>query len=137
VNEERGIIATRTLILREQDGDKEVPIHIHAPEQKEGHWLCRYEVIWPDETWRYEAQGHDAVQAIELAFQMIGVQLYVTEDHKAGRLGWEEPGKGYGFPVSRGVRDLLVGDDKRFYGESTIRERLADWVWRRLRGSRA
>jgi hypothetical protein len=135
MSEERSIIATRILVLREEDGDKDVPIHIFAPEQKEGHWLCRYEVIWPDETWRYEAQGHDAVQAIELAFQMIGVQLYVTAEHKEGRLGWEEPGKGYGFPVSRGVRDLLVGDDKRFYGESSLRERLSEWLYRWVRRS--
>ena len=27
---------------------------------------------------------------------------------------WLEPGRGYGFPVPDNIRDLLVGDDKRF-----------------------
>jgi hypothetical protein len=28
---------------------------------------------------------------------------------------WLEPGRGYGFPVPNNIRDLLVGDDKKFF----------------------
>jgi hypothetical protein len=110
------IIATRELTLRQDAGDVIVPIRIHAPERDDRCWKCRYEVEWPDRIFASEAYGEDAVQAIELTMQKIGVELYVTEEHKAGRLGWPEPGDGFGFPVARTVRDLLVGHDRRFYG---------------------
>jgi hypothetical protein len=29
-------------------------------------------------------------------------------------LVWEAPGQGYGFPVPNNIRDLLVGEDKKF-----------------------
>ena len=29
-------------------------------------------------------------------------------------LAWLSPGRGYGFPVPQGIRDLLVGDDSNF-----------------------
>jgi hypothetical protein len=59
-----------------------------------------------------EAMGVDAVQALELALKMIGALIYTSDHHAAGNLMWEAQGKGYGFPVSRTIRDLLVGDDK-------------------------
>ena len=112
------VIATRVLVLRGESGDVEVPIRIFAPEYEgEFHrWACRYEVQWPDGIFSSEAYGEDGVQAIELAFQKIGIELYVSDEHKSGRLGWGAPGNGYGFPVAKTVRDLLVGYDKQFYG---------------------
>ena len=111
------IIATRVLILRTEAGDVEIPIRIHAPEPADRSWKCRYEIGWPDETFKSQGYGEDAVQAIELTFQKIGIELYVSEGHKAGKLGWNEPGAGYGFPVPKNVRDLLVGYDKQIYGD--------------------
>jgi hypothetical protein len=32
------------------------------------------------------------------------------------RLRWGEPNQGYGFPVTKNARDLLVGYDKEFDG---------------------
>ncbi len=58
--------------------------------------------------------GSDAVQALLIALQMIGSEIYASAHHAAGRLVWLEPGHGYGFPVSNNVRDLLIGDDKTF-----------------------
>lgn len=58
------------------------------------------------------AGGVDAVQALELALKIIGAQLYASDHHASGRLMWEAPGKGYGFPVPTSMRDLLIGDDK-------------------------
>jgi hypothetical protein len=34
------------------------------------------------------------------------------------RVSWDEgvaPGHGYGFPVAKNIRDLLIGDDKTFF----------------------
>jgi hypothetical protein len=54
------------------------------------------------------------VQAPELALRMVGAQIDASDHRESGRLEWLEPGKDYGFPVPNGVRDLLVGDDKRY-----------------------
>jgi hypothetical protein len=58
------------------------------------------------------AGGVDAVQALDLAMRMIGAQIYASDHHASGKLMWLEPGKGYGFPVTKGIRDLLTGDDR-------------------------
>jgi hypothetical protein len=70
--------------------------------------------------------GYDAVQAMVLAFQMVGSRLYANEEHKAGKLYLVEPGRGYGFPVIRSERDQLIGDDKSSSRNSLVRRRLFD-----------
>ena len=108
------IIATRILKLRRPNGEMEIPVHIYAPKQEATYWSCQYEVGWPDGTLTMTAGGVDAVQALELAMKMIGAQIYASDHHASGNLIWEEAGKGYGFPVTNSLRDVLVGDDKRF-----------------------
>ncbi|MEH3062148.1 MAG: hypothetical protein PGN33_05005 [Methylobacterium radiotolerans] len=51
-----------------------------------------------------------------MAMQKIGLDLHVSAAHKAGVLTWESPGDGYGFPISKNGRDLLIGADKTFEG---------------------
>jgi len=109
------LIATRMLKLRRTTGDIEIPIRIFAPEEGGESWSCKSEIDWPDGTWAMAAGGVDAVQALELALKMIGAQIYASDHHASGNLFWEEPGKGYGFPVTNGIRDFLVGDDKKFF----------------------
>lgn len=108
------IVATRVLKLRRVAGDIEIPIRIFAPTSEEIDWSCRFEIDWPDGTRAMDIGGVDAVQAIELAMKAIGTQIHTGDYHKSGRLEWLEPGKGYGFPVPNNIRDLLVGDDKRY-----------------------
>jgi hypothetical protein len=50
-------------------------------------------------------------QALILALQMIGAEIYASSSHKAGSLKWFERYRGYGFPVGCNLRDLLIGDD--------------------------
>ena len=45
---------------------------------------------------------------------MIGAEIYSSNYHKAGKLFWDKPGNGYGFPVASSLRDLLQGDDIKF-----------------------
>jgi hypothetical protein len=52
------------------------------------------------------------MQAVLLALQMIGAVLYTSDYHKSGKLFWEKPGRGYGFPVPSNLQDMLIGDDK-------------------------
>lgn len=106
------VIATRVLTLRRGPADIPIPIRIFAPEEQDTDWACRFEIEWPDEPTSFYAMGVDAIQALELAMKMIGAFIYTTDHHTSGNLMWLEPGKGYGFPVSHTIRDLLIGDDK-------------------------
>jgi hypothetical protein len=108
------IIATRRLVLRDQGRDIDIPIRIHAPENAEVDWICRFEIGWPDGKVERCGTGVDAVQALLFAMQMIGAEVYASSQHQSGRLEWLESGRGYGFPVPNNIVDLLVGDDRRF-----------------------
>ena len=109
------LIANRTLIWR--DGEREAPvdIRIYAPELgPEGSWGCRFEIAWPDRPKEMTVYGFDAMQALVLGLQTIGVQIYTSEYHESGNLFWDKPGNGYGFPVAPTLRDLLVGEDRKY-----------------------
>lgn len=108
------IFATRFLKITGGKKDAKVTINIYAPERAPVDWVCRYEIGWPEGMVERQAAGIDAVQAVIHALQMIGVEVYTSTQHKAGRLEWLAPGHGYGFPVANNIRDLLVGDDKTF-----------------------
>jgi hypothetical protein len=61
-----------------------VPVRLFQPENDEGMWICRYEIDWPSEKRSYFAGGVDSSQALILALQMIGAELYASAHHKAG-----------------------------------------------------
>jgi hypothetical protein len=107
-------IATRLLKLRTAGTDVGVQIDIFAPKPDGDVWKCEYEINWPDDKWVSHAGGADSAQALVLALQKIGVEIYFSEYHTSGRLYWDEPGKGYGFPVPASARDALIGDDLKF-----------------------
>ncbi|MGH6789746.1 MAG: DUF6968 family protein [Pseudolabrys sp.] len=109
------IIATRHLILRGADGDRDIRIDIFQPEQKNGAWTCRYEINWPKEKWASFAGCADAVQSLVLALQKIATEIYFSDFHKSGKLIWETSGQGYGFPLPPSAREKAVGDDIKFY----------------------
>ena len=109
------IIARRLLTLREKNKDIPVAIEIRAPERRSDiEWRCHFTIDWPGEKAERWGTGVDAVQSLLFALQMVGVELYTSESHKRGRLFWETPGTGYGFPVTQNVHDLLIGDDKKY-----------------------
>ena len=109
------IIATRVLKLRSATGIEDVAVRIFAPQQEsDGAWFCDYEIDWPEGKWVSRAGGADSMQALFLALQMIGSDIYTSDYHKAGLIYLESPGQGFGFPVPVSLRDLLVGDDTKF-----------------------
>jgi hypothetical protein len=61
------------------------------------------------------SEGADSVQALLVALKMIGADIYSSNYHKSGKLMLEAHGKGYGFPVPSSLRDLLEGDDAKFF----------------------
>jgi hypothetical protein len=108
------IIAQRTLTLGNSGQNIEIPIRIQAPERKDTEWICRFEIGWPEGKAERWGTGNDAIQALFVAMQMIGAEIYASKYHEARRLSWLAPDRGYGFPVTNNIRDLLVGDDKTF-----------------------
>ena len=112
------IIVQRLLTYAAPECDIEVSIsiNIYAPLRGEHDWSCAYEIAWPDMPRRGFGYGVDGMQALLLALQAIGTEVYTSDYHRSGWLYWEKPGRGYGFPVPSTIRDLLVGDDARFYG---------------------
>jgi hypothetical protein len=110
------VIATRRLRAVVGDGEHEVEVRLHAPARQSRGWACRFEIGWPEGLVVRDIEGVDAVQALELALKAIGAEVYSSPYHQTGALVWERPGGGYGFPVARNLRDLLVGDDKTFDG---------------------
>jgi Domain of unknown function (DUF6968) len=108
------IIATRSLVLQDNDRNVEIPIRIYAPERAKTDWICRFDIEWPQGRVERWGAGIDAVQSLWIALQMIGAEIYTSRHHESGRLSWLTPGCGYGFPVPKNIRDLLVGDDKSF-----------------------
>lgn len=110
------IIAARVLTLCNGNSEIKIPIRISAPVQAaDGAWFCHYEVDWPDAKSAKDIGGFDSMQALVLALQTIGAEIYSSSYHEAGQLSWDKPGKGYGFPVVSTLRDLLQGDDAKYF----------------------
>ena len=55
------------------------------------------------------------MQALILALNMIGSEIYTSDYHKLGNLRSSDPWQGYGFPVPKSLRDLLEGDDATYF----------------------
>jgi hypothetical protein len=115
------LIATRTLQAETDNGPVPVEIRVQMPVQKDEHCFeCTYEIAFPEGVFKSVAAGADGLQALHLCQQIIGSLLYASAWHKSGRLAWiDGDGKaagGYGFPVPRSIRDLLVGSDKIYEG---------------------
>ena len=109
------IIAGRLLKLHRELGDTDVAVRVFEPEQEQDAWSTRYEIDWPEGTRTASAVGVDSLQSLLFALKMLGVEIYTSNYHKSGRLVWTEPGQGYGLPVTQNLRDLLVGDDAKFF----------------------
>jgi hypothetical protein len=109
-------IATRMLRVVEDSRTTEVPARLYAPVQEGPRiWYAWSEIDWPDGLHGIRAYGVDAMQALILALNMLGIHVYTSGYHDDGVLVWDAPGQGYGFPVPSGVRDMLVGDDAKFF----------------------
>jgi hypothetical protein len=111
------IIAERTLEIRLLgEATVSVPIKLFAPSEDATGWYCRYSIGWPEANRSMAIYGVDGMQAIILAMQVIGTELYASKHHENGTLVFHDFGNGYGFPVASAMRDLLIGDDKTFWG---------------------
>jgi hypothetical protein len=106
------IVATRKLKITHDGGEVDVEVRLYRPSASDGDWKCTYEIDWPEGTRTGYAVGFDSMQAMFIALQAIGVQLYTSEYHRDGRLSWGDAGQGYGFPITGNLRDVLIGNDR-------------------------
>jgi hypothetical protein len=107
------LIAERTLEVFDGADTHPVRITVQKPQlTKYGDWTCEYEIGWPEGPRKFAGHGIDNVQALMIALQMIGAELYTSTYHRAGQLRHNGQPGGYGFPVTSNCRHLLVGDDR-------------------------
>jgi hypothetical protein len=107
-------IMIRTLKLEVDDKSIDIPIRVFWPIEGDSAWECRWEIEWSDRIRANAGRGVDAVQALFHALQMIGTEIYCSEEHRSGKLSWVSGRTGYGFPLPNSGRDLLIGDDAKF-----------------------
>ncbi len=102
------VIATRELDIA--DSRAKVIVGIGAPKKfpDSSDYYCPYEIrgLGNDKI-RY-AGGIDGIQALLLALQMVGAELYTSEEGKAGTLIWVGQ-HDLGFPVPDSISDMIPG----------------------------
>jgi hypothetical protein len=99
------VIATRELECR---GAVPIVVLIGQPQPFPDYedYYCPFQLRgYGDERIRY-AGGVDAVQALELALQMIGTILYTSREAQEKRLSWNGA-ENLGFPVPKNLNDLV------------------------------
>ncbi len=109
------LIAKRTLKITTSSESIEVPVAVFLPRMIGKDWACRFTIGWPDGEIEMDIEGVDGIQALVLALKTIGAIIYSSDHHASGKLIWLDSGKGYGFPITNGLRDMLIGDDKKFF----------------------
>ncbi|MEA2758475.1 MAG: hypothetical protein QOH65_1088 [Methylobacteriaceae bacterium] len=107
------LIAQRILQWRGTHGRKIIRVQIFSPERTKAAWTCRYVIDWPDGEREKTASGVDAVQALIIAMQMIGSEIYTSNYQKTGGIGFLNA-DGCGFPVPPTLRHLLTQDDAKY-----------------------
>lgn len=110
------IVARRTMHIKTPSGQTDVEIRLFQPEPDDHVYVCRYEIDWPEGTIRSRAQGNDMIEALHYALQKLGAEMYMSRYHDEGSLSWMPGWVGYNFPIPKNGRDLLIGDDQRFFG---------------------
>ena len=105
------VLAERTLFLEHKTETIPVVVRVFRPKFDEAGWQCRYQIDWPHGIRQMQSGGFDAMQALTIALQMIGAEIDASLYHQSGKLYWERPGGGYGFPVVSSLRHFLLGDD--------------------------
>lgn len=104
MQEEATPIADRRLEL--SDG-RRVDVLIWAPRKvADGEYHCSFRISGLGHSESRRAIGADALQALVLTLQRIGVELYTSDQHKSGSLTWWGSAN-LGFPVPEGHEDLI------------------------------
>jgi len=102
------VIATRIFKLK---NDKTVTAVIGKPKEfPEGNdYYCPYQIIGIGNEKIKRAGGVDAIQAIMLTLERIGIELYTSDEYKTGVLMWDcATEKELGLPINDTIKDELL-----------------------------
>ena len=91
------VIAERRLTL---DGSQ-IVVRLGMPQRfpdSPGHYYCPFEIEGFGDMQRQFAAGIDSMQAIRLAYKMIGTILHCHRQELGDRFYWMEKGDDLGFP---------------------------------------
>jgi hypothetical protein len=84
------LLASRTYLWRPPTGKpRDVVVAIGRPKAGERSWSCPLRITGLPKTIDEQAQGVDAVQALELALFRAGHVLARTPEFRAGQIRWE------------------------------------------------
>lgn len=93
----------RTYRMRVADAVEPFPVRWFRPVCNGEAWVCDYEIAWPEKpAVRRGIFGVDAVQALQLAMNIVAVELYTADP----AVFWWEPDDVLGLPVPPAVADL-------------------------------
>jgi hypothetical protein len=107
------IVAERILEWRGAQGAKPIHVKIFVPQRTNQAWTCTYAIDWPDGEKEKTASGIDAMQALMIALQMIGSEIYTSRYQKDGSVTFAGS-NGCGFPVPPTLRHLLTQEDAKY-----------------------
>jgi hypothetical protein len=106
------VIATRLISL---DAHAPESVELYMPVKRAGEneeFRCGYRILGlGDDRMKY-ASGVDSMQALYLALQRIGIDLYTSQPGKSGRLRWLDQ-RDLGFPVPSSMSDLAPGEQQQ------------------------
>ena len=107
------VVAERALIL---DSDTRIVARIglpYTPADFPNESWCPWQIEGLGRDRVRRVVGVDSIQALWLAFQVVGTELYACDEYRSGRLA-AFPGEAngdLGFPVLPGMTDLLPRQD--------------------------
>jgi hypothetical protein len=95
------VIAQRKFTLLGEGGSREVIALLGTPVRLSDSidYICPYQITGLGTEKIRHSRGIDAFQAIQMAFLMLGADLYALNKESEGKLRWEGDGSGnLGFP---------------------------------------
>ena len=99
------------MYLQKSNNSVVITAQVHRPIKEGDDFRCDYSINWPGSTEMGRAYGVDGLQALLLAIQRVGVDVYCSDYAKNADLVWLEDGRGFGLVLPRNLADLYQGDD--------------------------
>jgi hypothetical protein len=84
------VVAERELEFHSDNAVGSGYARLFLPYYEGPNWRCDYEIVWPGFEHKSGACGVDSWQALQLAMQIIPVEISASDGFKAGKLAWLE-----------------------------------------------